>query len=223
MSQPRRNIEVMTGGGQYDAGGRATAATEVWSRDAVWPQQTATESQGRGPDAEAPHSPSASRSRPWLLWAMVVLGTIFSLVAITLSIVNRLEPSTTATTMVPTSPRYSESQIEEAKNAACQASLTVDEPLTTVQQALAAFPDRTRPEAMDALAHYQSVTIVETEYLKSQTGPATPEPVKAGIAKYVAALLAEVDGATRGLSDSEMNVRVGETKAAGEALAATCK
>ncbi|MCP3810745.1 hypothetical protein A5722_01420 [Mycobacterium vulneris] len=154
---------------------------------------------------------------------MVVLGTIFSVVAVTLSIVNRLEPSTTVTTMAPTSPRYSESQINEAKNVACQASLTIDGPLTTVQQALAAFPDRTLPEAMDALARYQSVTIVEIEYLKSQTGPATPEPVKAGVAKYVAALLAEVDGATRGLADSEMNVRVGETKAAGEALAAACK
>ncbi|WP_155947466.1 MULTISPECIES: hypothetical protein [unclassified Mycobacterium avium complex (MAC)] len=158
-----------------------------------------------------------------MLWTMVVLGTIFSVVAITLSVVTRLEPSTTATTVVPTASRYSESQIDEAKNAACQASLTIDEPLTAVQQALAAFPDRTRPEAVDALARYQSVTIVETEYLKSQTRPATPEPVKAGIAKYVAALLAEVDGATRGLSDSEMNVKVGETKAAGEALAAACK
>ncbi|WP_064872601.1 hypothetical protein [Mycolicibacterium setense] len=216
-------MKIMTGGGQYDARGRVAAATEVWSRDAVWPHETGTDSEGCAPKSEIPQPPSPPRSKHWLLVTMVSLGTIFSVIAITLSIANWLEPSTTNTTMEPTSPVYSESQIAEAKNAACQASLTIDDPLTAVQQALAAFPDRTSPEAMDALARYQSVTLVETEYLKSQTVPAVPEPVKAGISKYVAALLAEVDGATRGLSDAEMNVRVGETKAAGEALAAACK
>lgn len=234
MSGPGRSINVMTGGGQFDRSGRGPTATTAWAPDAAWSRHPSTEAS----HADQPtvtrnvtHNGVASppgvgelRHRRWVLWAVVALAAIFSVTAITLSAANWLGRSTQTNppAPVPLAPTVSESQISAAKKAACDASVIIDEPLTNVQRALAALPDRNSPEAQDALGRYQMVTIVETEYLKSQTGPAAPKAVKESVDKYVGALLAEVDAATRGLSDADLNIRVAETKAAGEALATAC-
>lgn len=224
MSEPGRSIRVMTGGGHNDNTGGGPTATSPWARDTVWASHPAADAVPAESLEPGPRPRTQSRQR-WALWGMVALGCICSAIAISLSVVNSLgsTETTTITSTIASTPTYSESEVAAAKTDACSASLTVDEPLTTVQKALAAIPDRGTPEAQDALSRYQMVTIVETEFLKSQTRPAAPESVREGVNHYVAALLAEVDGATRGLSDAEMNHLVGETKAAGEALAAACR
>ena len=181
--------------------------------------------EANGPQFVAPPPPPTLTrpSRRWGLWTIIAVGMAFSIAALAVSAAKWWSTPSAPPGAPPPAPAFSDEQVQAAKKAACDAGVRIDEPLTTVAVALAAFRDRSAPEAQDALARFQTVTLVEIEYLKTQTGPAAPEPVRAAVNGYVAALLAEVDGATRLLPDGEMNVRVRQTKAAGKAFGEACK
>lgn len=175
------------------------------------------------PGQQPPHDPVRNSSKG-LIVAILVVSALLSVAAITLSAINLGRGDADITTTVTAGPSpYTDDQIATAKKEACDASLTIDDPLTTAQHALVATPDRNSPEAQEALSKFQMVVMVETEYLKSKTRPESPESVKVAVANYVSALLAEVDAETRQLADGEVNVRIRAAKAAGQELANACK
>lgn len=88
---------------------------------------------------------------------------------------------------------------------------------------MAAIPDRNSPEAKTALANFQTVVMVETEYLKTQVRPAAPEEVKSAVNDFIVALLAEADAETRMLPYEEIDTRGDVTSAASKKLDQACK
>lgn len=173
---------------------------------------------------QQPSTDTVRNSSNKVIVAILVVAALLSVAAVTLSAINLSRGDADVTTTITAGPSpYTDDQIASAKKEACDASLTIDDPLTTAQHALVATPDRSSPEAQEALSKFQMVVMVETEYLKSKTRPESPEPVRAAVANYVSALLAEVDAETRKLADGEINVRIRAAKAAGQELAKACK
>ncbi|WP_136623309.1 hypothetical protein [Mycobacterium attenuatum] len=160
-----------------------------------------------------------------MIWGILSAAALLSITAIILTTMKwtSAPPHPITTTVTAGPPTYSQEQIAAAKKQACDASLTTNDPMIDAQRALVSIPDRNSPESQAALANYQMVTIVETEYLKSQTTPAAPEAVRAAVANYVAALVSEVDAETRHLPDGEISVRVRATKEAGRVLGDVCR
>lgn len=176
---------------------------------------------GQQPLQTIPKRNSSNR----LIVGMILLAALLSVAAIALSAINvgRHGDADITTTVTAGPPVYTDDQVAAAKKDACDASLTIDDPLIAAQRALVAIPDRNSPEAQEALSKFQMVVMVETEYLKTRTRPETPESVKSAVAGYVSALLAEVDAETRQLADGEVNIRIRATKANGQTLAQACK
>ncbi|WP_131832074.1 hypothetical protein [Mycobacteroides abscessus] len=176
---------------------------------------------GQQPLQTIPKRHSSNR----LIVGMILLAALLSVAAIALSAINvgQHGDADITTTVTAGPPVYTDDQVAAAKKDACDASLTIDDPLIAAQRALVAIPDRNSPEAQEALSKFQMVVMVETEYLKTRTRPETPAPVRTSVDRYVTALLAEVDAETRLLADGEVNVRVREAKAAGEELAQACR
>lgn len=160
-----------------------------------------------------------------LILALVALASLLAIAAIVVTEVRagqHIETSTT-TTVEAGPPTFSTDQIAQAKKDACDANLATGPALTKAQRALAAIPDRTSPEAQAALANFQTVVMVETEYLKSKTRPEAPEAVRNAVAEYTDALLAEIDAETRMLPNTEIDARGDVSAAASRALGAACK
>lgn len=120
---------------------------------------------------------------------------------------------------IASSSPYTNAQIASAKTDACEANQRTNTALIAVHNVLWDTP-KDSSEEPTALAAYQRVTLVETEYLKSRTRPEAPESVRSAVNTYIAALLAEVDGVTRGVPVSEKVIAV---KAAGAQLDKACK
>lgn len=237
MSQPRRNIEVMTGGGQYDEASGGRIATTAWARGSQ-----ASVEPGRGqaggeqpwshvgqidpnhsPPVASPGHPRAKKA-PWIV---IALAALFAIAALALSVTKLASGSNTAqtvtTTISPPAPTYSDADIATAKKDACAATTITGDALTQAQRELASIPDRNSPEAKAALANFQMVVMVETEYLKTQVRPATPEAIKSAVSEFIAALLAETDAETRMLPYGDINARGDAASAASKKLNLACK
>ncbi|ORW32699.1 hypothetical protein AWC17_25165 [Mycobacterium nebraskense] len=158
------------------------------------------------------------------MWGILAVAAIFAIAAIVLTAVKWMMPPREVTTTVTAGPpAYTSDQIAAAKKQACDASMRIDDPITDADRALVAIPDRSSPEAQAALANFQNVIMVETEYLKTQTTPAAPEAVRNAVKGYVDALLSQADAETRLLADGEVNIRARATRAAGSTLGKVCK
>lgn len=166
--------------------------------------------------------PAPTRDR--LVWGILAAAAIFAIAAIVLTAVKWMMPPREVTTTVTAGPpAYTSDQIAAAKKQACDASMRIDDPITDADRALVAITDRSSPEAQAALANFQNVIMVETEYLKTQTTPAAPEAVRNAVKGYVDALLSQADAETRLLADGEVNIRARATRAAGGVLGQVCK
>ena len=172
-----------------------------------------------------PPQGSAHGGRNRLIWVILSAAALLSIAAIGLTAVKWTSspPPATTTTVTGGPPSYSQEQIAAAKKQACDANATTAPALSQAQRALAAIPDRNSPEAQSALANFQMVVMVETEYLKSQTSPAAPEAVRSAVSNYVAALLSEVDAETRSLSYDEINSRGDVSVTASHKLIEICR
>jgi hypothetical protein len=154
-----------------------------------------------------------------LLGAAAVIAAAAAVMAgITLWSAPRRAADVTPTVTASSSP-YSDEQIAAAKKDACDAATRTDGPMTDVQNALWDTPKGSSEEPA-ALAAFQRVTLVEIEYLKSRTRPEAPEAVRTALHTYISAVLATVDGVTRGVPVSE---KVAAVKAAGAQLDKACK
>ncbi|WP_165640508.1 hypothetical protein [Mycobacteroides abscessus] len=161
----------------------------------------------------------------WLIIGLLVVASVLSVAAIVVTEIRTRQgaaPATT-TTVQAGAPVYSQDQIAQAKKEICDANWSTGAALTDAHNALLATKDRTSPESMAALANYQTVVMVETEYLKSKTRPEAPEEVRKAVADYTDALLAEIDAETRMLPLAEIDQRGDHTTATNRTLTAACR
>lgn len=176
-----------------------------------------------GQQINAVHQSTDNQGR--LFWMLAIAAVLLSVAAIGLTTFSWARPKTieTTTTTTASANAYPADQVAAAKKDACAAVMVTDPPITAAQLAVTRIPDRTSPEAREALANFQMVTVVETEYVRSNTRPEAPESVRQAVDKYVGTLLAEVDGLTRLLPDDQLNNLVHEVKLAGTDLAQACR
>lgn len=167
----------------------------------------------------------AHRATNWLVTGLLVVASLLAVAAIVITEVRTRQSAApdTTTTVQAGAPTYSQDQITQAKKDVCDANWSTGAALTDAHNALLATKDRTSPESMAALANYQTVVMVETEYLKSKTRPEAPEEIRKAVAEYTDALLAEIDAETRMLPLAEIDQRGDHTTATNRILTAACK
>jgi hypothetical protein len=123
----------------------------------------------------------------------------------------RPDPAPVTTTMTPSVPTYSGDQINAARDEVCAAAKSV---VATVYEAsvpvVAALPNRDSPEYRAALANEQAVVLVEMEYLRLHTPPATPPELAEPITGYINATLAVLAADTSG-QDRNLPAQQGQT------------
>jgi hypothetical protein len=123
----------------------------------------------------------------------------------------RPDPAPVTTTMTPSAPTYSDDQISAARDEVCAAAKSV---VATVYEAsvpvVAALPNRDSPEYRAALANEQAVVLVEMEYLRLHTPPATPPELAEPITGYINATLAVLAADTSG-QDRNLPAQQGQT------------
>jgi len=111
----------------------------------------------------------------------------------------RPNPAPVTTTVTPSAPSYSDEETSAARDEACAAVKSV---VAAVYEAsvplVAALPNRESPEYKAALANEQAVVLVEMEYLKLHTPPATPPNIAEPMGDYIDATLAVLAADTRG-------------------------
>lgn len=233
MSRPGRSINVMTGGGQFDGTGRGPTATAAWARNGEGRTQGNSVQSTRidSPEGQGHQQPAVPttpvRTSTKKLVIVIALAILLSVAALALTVAKwatRSDSATPVTTTIsPPSPTYSDAEIASAKKDACSANTVTGAALTQAQRDLAAIPDRNSPEAKVALANFQMVVMVETEYLKTQVRPAAPQEVKSAVNDFIVALLAETDAETRMLPYEDINARGDVTSAASKKLDLACK
>ena len=181
------------------------------------------------PQAPLPQ-PVYRRPRPgWLaVWVMLSLALLLALSATVMSAMklSQSTPAATTTTVMappPPPPSYSPDQVAAAKKEACDTSNTASTSLNTAQaNYLSASKDRQSPQYQPALANFQLVAMLETQYVQQHLPPATPKDVVDATNDYVTNVIALADAHTRGLSDHDAQPFVLALRSAGDRLDKVC-
>ncbi|MEN4466832.1 hypothetical protein VXE65_32840 [Mycolicibacterium conceptionense] len=145
----------------------------------------------------------------WLSGGAVVLAV--AAVAMGALAWTRPDPAPITTTVTPSAPAYSVEEVNAARDDACAAAKSV---VAVVYEAsgpvVAALPNRDSPEFKAALANEQAVVLVEMEYLRLHTPPATPREIADPLKEYIDATLAVLAADTNG-QDRELPARQTQT------------
>lgn len=159
----------------------------------------------------------------WLVVSVVLLLAL-STIAIGVIRMSAAPPAGTTTTVSPPPPpSYSAEQVAAAKKEACDASGAAAGALANSQQNFAAAArDRQSPEYRPALANYQLVVGIETEYLQHHLRPATPKDVSDAINGYIAAVIDAADADTREVSNHDAQAFVDAVNNASAQLDKVC-
>lgn len=210
--------------------------------DAAWARPGATLTQ---PAAPAPQPPAAPPGSPqtapgplpeadkrsgrggsrWVL-AMSAAACVLGIAAIVMTAINltRPAPAATTTTVTAQPPNYSPDQIAAAKREACDASVSVDQPLGGVHRELmATLGNRVSPEHAGALSTFSTVLMIEIEYMRNHTPPATPADVQEATSHYIDAWIALGDAYTRELPNDQLDKLRGEVVRWGDRLDEVCR
>lgn len=182
------------------------------------------------PQAPLPQ-PVYRRPRPgWLaIWVMLVLALLLALSATVMSAMklSQSTPAATTTTVTappPAPPSYSPDQVAAAKKESCDASNVAAASIANSQQNFAlAARDRQVPQYHPALANFQLVAIVETQYMQQHLPPATPKTVADAVNGYITAVLAAVDADTREVSNHDAQTFVDRVDKASTELDKVCE
>jgi hypothetical protein len=152
-------------------------------------------------------------------------AVLLGVAAVAMSAITVLRPAPPAVTTTETAsaPAYSAEQIAAAKKEACEASATASTPINDAQRNFAAtVGDRSSPEYKAALASWQTVLAVETQYMRYHIQPATPKDVANATSDYMQSLITLGDANTRGVSDEEAQKFIADTRSTGDRLTQLC-
>ncbi|VBA33183.1 hypothetical protein LAUMK4_05897 [Mycobacterium persicum] len=166
----------------------------------------------------------------WLTVSVTLaLAVLLALGAAVMSAIKLTAPTPAATTTTvtaapPAPPSYSQEQVAAAKKEACDASYVAAPSVNTAQgNYLSVAGDRQSPQYGPALANFQLVVGLETQYMQQHLPPATPTDVAAATNDYITALLALADAHTRGLSTHDAQPFVMGVRDAGAQLNKVCE
>ena len=111
------------------------------------------------------------------MWLMSIAAVVLGVAAVTMSVINLAKPTPPATTTTVTAapPTYSPQEVAAAKEEACNASVTADGAITAAQRDfVATVGNRGSDEYETALSNWQTVLMVETQYMRLHVPAATP-------------------------------------------------
>ncbi|QZH69485.1 hypothetical protein [Mycolicibacterium farcinogenes] len=157
---------------------------------------------------------------------MSAAACLLGIAAIIMTAINltRPAPPATTTTMVAPPPTYTPEQIAAAKKEACDASVSVDQPLGGVHRELmATLGNRVSPEHAGALSTFSTVLMIEIEYMRNHAPPATPADVQEATSHYIDAWIALGDAYTRELPNDQLDKLRGEVVRWGDRLDEVCR
>lgn len=150
---------------------------------------------------------------PKSVWALSGGAVVLAVAAVVMGALawTRPDPAPVTTTVTPSAPTYSAEEISAARDEACAAAKSV---VAAVYEAsvplVAALPNRDSPEYKAALANEQAVVLVEMEYLRLHTPPATPREITDPMGDYIDATLAVLAADTSG-QDRNLPAQQGQT------------
>jgi hypothetical protein len=167
-----------------------------------------------GPSFMPPPPAATPRERTskavWLLSGGAVVLAVAAVVMGALAW-TRPDPAPITTTVTPSAPTYSAEEVSAARDDACASAKSV---VAAVYEAsvplVAALPNRDSPEYKAALANEQAVVLVEMEYLRLHTPPATPREIAEPMTEYINATLAVLAADTSG-QDRNLPAQQGQT------------
>ena len=174
------------------------------------------------PTALAAAASSAERP-PKAVWLLSGTAVVLAIAAVVMGALawTRPDPAPITTTVTPSAPTYSDEEVSAARDDACAAAKSV---VAAVYEAsvplVAALPNRESPEYKAALANEQAVVLVEMEYLRLHTPPATPRDIAEPLTDYINATLAVLAADTSG-QDRNLPAQQGQT--AMDKVHAACK
>lgn len=181
------------------------------------------------PQAAVPPPVYRRRGPGWLgVWVMLSLALLLALSATVMSAMrlSQSTPAATTTTVTappPPPPSYSPDQVAAAKKEACEASNVAAASILNSQKSFAvASRDRQSPQYGSALANFQLVVMVETQYMEQHVPSATPKAVADATNAYITALLALADANTREVSNHDADVFVDAVTKTGDQLDKVC-
>jgi hypothetical protein len=165
---------------------------------------------------------AAPRQRtPKSVWALSGGAVVLAVAAAVMGALAwaRPDPAPVTTTVTPAAPTYSSEEVSAARDEACAAAKSV---VASVYEAsvpvVAALPNRDSPEYKAALANEQAVVLVEMEYLRLHTPPATPREIADPMGDYIdatlAVLAADTSGQDRNLPAQQSQTAMGRITAA---------
>jgi hypothetical protein len=160
-----------------------------------------------------PPPAEASERLPKAVWLLSGTAVVLAIAAVVMGALawTRPDPPPVTTTVTPSAPTYSDKEVSAARDDACAASKSV---VAAVYEAsvplVAALPNRDSPEYKAALANEQAVVLVEMEYLRLHTPPATPRDIAEPLTDYINATLAVLAADTSG-QDRNLPAQQGQT------------
>jgi hypothetical protein len=160
------------------------------------------------------------------VWVISGAAVLLGVSAVVMSVItaSRPAPPPITTTITAAAPAYSADDVAAAKKEACEASARATAPINQAQQAFTAtVGDRSSPEYRAALASWQTVLAVETQYMRYHIPPATPKDITDATNDYIKSLIALVDANTREVSDSEAEKFIADTRSTGDRLTQLCR
>jgi hypothetical protein len=159
------------------------------------------------------------------VWVISGAAVLLGVSAVVMSVItaSRHAPPPVTTTITAPAPAYSADDVAAAKKEACEASARTTAPINQAQQAFSAtVGDRTSPEYRAALASWQTVLAVETQYMRYHIPPATPQNIAGATNDYIKALIALGDANTREVSDNAAEKFIADTRTTGDRLTQLC-
>lgn len=159
-----------------------------------------------------PATPPRQRTSK-LVWGLSGGAVVLAVAAAVMGALawTRPDPAPVTTTVTPSAPVYSAEEVSAARDEACAAAKSV---VAAVYEAsvplVAALPNRDSPEYKAALANEQAVVLVEMEYLRLHTPPATPREIADPMGDYIDATLAVLAADTSG-QDRNLPAQQGQT------------
>lgn len=175
------------------------------------------------PYAPPPPLPHPGQRTPKTVWLLSGGATVLSLAAVVMGTLGwtRPDPAPVTTTVTASAPTYSAEEVSAARDNACAAAKSVVPPVYEASvPVVAALPNRDSPEYKAALANEQAVVLVEMEYLKQHTPPATPDEIAAPMRDYINATLAVLAADTNG---QDRNLPAQQTQTAMDKVHAACQ
>lgn len=160
-----------------------------------------------------PHSAAPRERTPKSVWLLSGGAIVLAVAAVVMGALawTRPDPAPVTTTVTPSAPSYSAEEVSAARDDACAAAKSV---VAAVYEAsvplVAALPNRESPEYKAALANEQAVVLVEMEYLRLHTPPATPRDIADPMTDYINATLAVLAADTSG-QDRNLPAQQGQT------------